>query len=74
MSKRLGTAAMSDEVDRKDERLSTPKASSAVKEHARKILAKLRAKVSGGHASLAHIGARHSGLPWSLASGLLLER
>jgi hypothetical protein len=36
----------------------TPKASSAVKEHARKMLAKLRAKLSGTHARYPHYGYR----------------
>jgi hypothetical protein len=41
---------MSDDENGKSSERGTPKASPTVKEHARKMLAKLRAKLSGTHA------------------------
>jgi hypothetical protein len=41
---------MSDDENGNASERGTPKATSAVKEHARKMLAKLRAKLSGTHA------------------------
>jgi hypothetical protein len=58
---------MSDDENGNRSERGTPKASPTVKEHARKMLAKLRAKLSGTHArSLIYGSWTPSGRPWAL--------